>query len=146
MELAGIKAMDGNYIAPSRERVSQAEVGLSRTSPAAVIPESESEPALSSPKTAAGNEKETLIDLVARESFFRFSKDAVIRMMQETNAFLLAINTDIRLQWHEEMEQFSVQVYDQRNNRVLREFPPQEFLDTMAKLREYVGILLDKKV
>ena len=39
-----------------------------------------------------------------------------------------------------------VQIVDQSNDKVLKEFPSREFLDTMAAIRDYVGILLDKKI
>ncbi|MCW2278803.1 flagellar protein FlaG [Heliophilum fasciatum] len=77
---------------------------------------------------------------------YRLSQDTLTRLMQESNQFLSAINTDIRFAWHQKAERLMVQVYDQRDNRVLKEFPPHEFLDTIAKIREYVGSLVDTKV
>ncbi|MZP29277.1 flagellar biosynthesis protein FlaG [Heliobacterium undosum] len=74
------------------------------------------------------------------------SKDALTKKMEETNAFLQSINTDLRFRWHEKAEQLMVEVYDHRNDKVLKTFPPKEFLDTLAKIRDYVGSLIDKKV
>ncbi|MTV49937.1 flagellar biosynthesis protein FlaG [Heliobacillus mobilis] len=152
MELASVNAMDGGYNTSS-PRVSGAESGASRnqaggqTTDVSVNANTLQTDTLQSGATAPHNDqKESVVDLLAHESPYRFSKDTVVRMLQETNSFLQTINTDIRLQWHEKMEMMSVQVYDQRNNRVLREFPPKEFLDRMAKIRDFVGIVLDKKV
>ncbi|MPN54839.1 hypothetical protein SDC9_202516 [bioreactor metagenome] len=55
------------------------------------------------------------------------------------------INSDIQFQLHEKTKQLIVQVVDMRDGKVLKEFPPHELLDTMAKIQEYVGLLLDKK-
>ncbi|MBM7866376.1 hypothetical protein GTO89_07275 [Heliobacterium gestii] len=74
------------------------------------------------------------------------SQDALTKMMDDTNAFLESINTDIRFRWHEKAKQMMVEVYDHRNEKVLRTYPPKEFLDTIGKIREYVGAIIDKKV
>ncbi|MBC9784708.1 flagellar protein FlaG [Heliobacterium chlorum] len=75
-----------------------------------------------------------------------YQKDPLTKMMEDTNAFLQAINTDIRFKWHEKAHQLMVEVYDSRNDKVIKTFPPKEFLDTIAKIKEYVGALIDKKV
>lgn len=64
----------------------------------------------------------------------------------EMNKFLEMINSDIQFSLHEKTKRLIVRVVDTRDNRVLKEFPPHEMLDTIAKIREYVGFLLDKKV
>ncbi len=38
-----------------------------------------------------------------------------------------------------------VRLVDDKTQKVLKEFPPHEFLDMIAKIREHVGILLDTK-
>lgn len=67
-------------------------------------------------------------------------------MTNAMNKFVEAINSNIRFTVHERTKELMVQVVDQINNRVLKEFPPHEFLDTAAAIRSYVGILLDKKI
>ncbi|WP_170270268.1 flagellar protein FlaG [Heliorestis acidaminivorans] len=76
----------------------------------------------------------------------KFSKDTITRMMEESNTFLQSINTDIRLRWHDGTSQMMVEVFDQRDERVLRTFPTEEFLDMVSRLREFVGALVDKRV
>lgn len=73
------------------------------------------------------------------------SKD-VKNITQELNKFLELMNSDLKFVIHEKTKQLIVQVVDTRTQKVLKEFPPHEFLDTMAKIRDYVGLLLDKKV
>ncbi|SHH67053.1 flagellar protein FlaG [Desulfosporosinus lacus DSM 15449] len=62
------------------------------------------------------------------------------------NKFVKAMDTNIHFKIHEGTNQLMVQVVDQESNKVLKEFPPTEFLDTIAAIRDYVGILLDKKI
>lgn len=67
-------------------------------------------------------------------------------MTEAMNKFVQAMDANIRFKIHEKSHQLMVQVVDQTNNRVLKEFPSSEFLDTIAAIRDYVGILLDKKI
>lgn len=67
------------------------------------------------------------------------------KISKEMSKFMQLINSDIQFQVHSETKQLIVQVVDTRDGTVIKEFPPHEMLDTMAKIKEYVGILLDKK-
>lgn len=73
------------------------------------------------------------------------TKEEINQLTSEMTNFMQLINSDIQFQLHEKTKQLIVQVVDMRDGTVLKEFPPHELLDTMAKIREYVGILLDKK-
>lgn len=70
----------------------------------------------------------------------------VQQMTEAMNQFVEAMDAHIRFTLHEKTNELMVQVVDQSNNKVLKEFPPHEFLDTIAAIRSYVGILLDKKI
>lgn len=65
---------------------------------------------------------------------------------EDMTKWIQNLNTDIQFELHKETNQMMVRVVDTKENKVLREFPPHEFLDTVAKIREYVGMLLDKKI
>lgn len=69
----------------------------------------------------------------------------VEHISEEMNKFMELINSDIRFVLHEKTHRLIVQVVDSKEGKVLKEFPPHELLDTMAKIKEYVGVLLDKK-
>lgn len=64
---------------------------------------------------------------------------------EEMTKWIQSLNTDIRFALHEETKSLMVQVIDIKDQRVLKEFPPHDFLDMVAKIREYVGMLLDEK-
>lgn len=61
------------------------------------------------------------------------------------NKFMENINADIKFVFHEGMKRLIVQVIDTKEDKVLKEFPPHELLDIMANIRDYVGVLLDKR-
>lgn len=64
----------------------------------------------------------------------------------EMNKFMRMLNSNIRFVLHEKTNTRMVQVVDNKDNTVLKEFPSHELLDIKAKIRDYVGILLDKHV
>lgn len=54
--------------------------------------------------------------------------------------------TQLRFKLHEETERLQVQVVDQATGKVIKEVPPTQFLDLLARIREMVGLFLDEKV
>lgn len=64
----------------------------------------------------------------------------------ELTKFMQSLNTDIHFSVHEKSGRMMIQVVDPSTKEVLKEFPPEELLDTIGAIREYVGALLDKKV
>ena len=68
------------------------------------------------------------------------------KMTATMNQSLESMDTNIRFKYHEKTKELMVQVVDQTNNKVLREIPSHEFLDTIAAIRSCVGVLLDKKM
>ncbi len=70
----------------------------------------------------------------------------VTQMTNAMNQFVAAINSNIRFMVHQKTKELMVQVVDQTNNKIIKEFPSHEFLDTVAAIRSYVGMLLDKKI
>ncbi|SHI96700.1 flagellar protein FlaG [Propionispora hippei] len=75
----------------------------------------------------------------------QLSKKNVEEITDGLNDFMQSINTDLRFVLHRKTDQLMVQVVDTKTNKVLREAPPKELLDTLAKIRDLVGALLDKK-
>ncbi|MEN6414824.1 MAG: flagellar protein FlaG [Veillonellales bacterium] len=70
----------------------------------------------------------------------------VQQMTYAMNQFVEALNTDIHFVVHDKTKELMVEVVDKKTNKVIREYPSHEFLDTMAAIRSYIGILLDKKI
>lgn len=70
----------------------------------------------------------------------------ITQMTEGMNKFAETVEANIQFTVHQKTNELMVQVVDQTTNRVLKEFPSHEFLDTIAAIRSYVGILLDKKI
>lgn len=73
------------------------------------------------------------------------SKADVSAITDSLNSFMEELSADIRFKVHDKTGTLMVQVFDPNTDKVLREFPPHELLDTVAKISDYVGSLLDKK-
>lgn len=75
----------------------------------------------------------------------QIGKDEATNITEQMNKFMQLVNSDIQFEMHEGTKQLMVRMVDSTDGTVLKEFPPHELLDTMARIREYVGLLLDKK-
>lgn len=76
----------------------------------------------------------------------KLTHEDVNQLTDHLNKFMKTINTDLQFEVHEETKRLMVRFVDQKDHRVIKEFPPHELLDTLAAIRDYVGVLLDKKV
>lgn len=74
------------------------------------------------------------------------TNDEMGQVTEELNKFMDKINTDLKFEIHEKTNRVIVQVVDSKDQRVIKEFPPHELLDTLAAISDYIGVLLDKKV
>ncbi|WP_378950597.1 flagellar protein FlaG [Pelosinus sp. sgz500959] len=72
--------------------------------------------------------------------------DDVKQMTEAMNHFLQVSNAGMQVTLHEKTQELMVRFVDSKSGQVLKEFPSHEFLDTIANIREYVGLLLDKKI
>jgi len=73
------------------------------------------------------------------------SNDEISEITDQLNKFMQTINTELRFEIHEKTNRIMVQVVDFKENKVIKEFPPRELLDTLAAISDYIGVLLDKK-
>jgi flagellar protein FlaG len=53
--------------------------------------------------------------------------------------------TRAEFSYHEETKRISIKVFDEDTDKVIREIPPEETLDMLAKMWELAGILVDEK-
>lgn len=91
------------------------------------------------------SEQGSMAEKAKSEESKPISKRELSELTYEMNKFLEMANSDIQFSVHEKTNRLIVRVVDTRDNKVLKEFPPHEMLDTIAKIRDYVGLLLDKK-
>lgn len=73
-------------------------------------------------------------------------KDEVKLAVEALNKALEAFKpTQLRFVTFEDSDQIQVLIIDQESGKVIREIPPEEIIEAMARFREFVGWLLDKK-
>ena len=65
-------------------------------------------------------------------------------MMEELNELMSKINCNLEFQYHKDVNMMSVRMLDKKTHEVIKEVPPEEMLDQMAKAREWLGAFLDK--
>jgi flagellar protein FlaG len=65
---------------------------------------------------------------------------------EKLNSFMQLINTDIKFELHTKTNTLMIQVEDSKTHAVLKEVPAHELLDMVTRIREYIGVFLDKKV
>ncbi|EHL04620.1 FlaG protein [Desulfitobacterium hafniense DP7] len=74
------------------------------------------------------------------------TREDASKLAEHLNKFMVTVNADLRFEMHEGTQRLMVRFIDIRNDQVIKEFPPHELLDTLAAIRDYVGVLLDKRV
>lgn len=60
------------------------------------------------------------------------------------NDFMVAFDQKMKFSVHEEINQVSVQIIDTESDEIIREIPSQGALELAAKIKEFVGVLVDK--
>lgn len=73
------------------------------------------------------------------------SEQDIVKPTEDLNKIMQLVNADLKFEIHERTQRLMVRLVDTKTDKVLKEFPPHELLDTIASIREYIGILLDKK-
>lgn len=75
----------------------------------------------------------------------QLNEDEVVKVTDEINTFMESMNTNIQFVLHVKTNELIVQVQEGKNHKILKEFPAHELLDAVARMREYAGLLVDKK-
>ncbi|HHY15870.1 MAG TPA: flagellar protein FlaG [Firmicutes bacterium] len=63
--------------------------------------------------------------------------------IERINGAMEFINKGLKFSVHEGAERIMVEVIDKATNEVIKEIPPRELLETLALIREMVGLLID---
>jgi len=72
--------------------------------------------------------------------------DAVIyHAVEEANRALAGTNFSLGYGVHEATNRITVRVYDDESGEIIRELPPESRLDTLAKVLEMSGLILDDR-
>jgi flagellar protein FlaG len=74
------------------------------------------------------------------------SKEKLEEVVKGLNEFLQPSHTLLRFKLHDELQEYYVQIINERTNEVIREIPPKKLLDIYAAMMEFVGLIVDKKI
>ncbi|MDX8401540.1 MAG: flagellar protein FlaG [Mariprofundaceae bacterium] len=70
----------------------------------------------------------------------------VRKAVRQANIDLAGANQRIGFTYEEKLGQIFVQVMDKHTGKVIKEIPPKEFIRHQVAMREFLGMLLDRKV
>lgn len=62
------------------------------------------------------------------------------------NKFVAQWNADLRFSVHKDTSLLTVKFVDVKSDKVLKEFPSEEYLTMISNIRKYIGALVDEKV
>lgn len=74
------------------------------------------------------------------------TKEEAEHVVNGMNEFLKPKFTSLKFKLHEELERYYVEVVDQDTQKVVREIPSKELLDMYAKMTDFLGLFIDKKL
>lgn len=81
-----------------------------------------------------------------RQLELQVSKEEISNMVENTNQFMETIRKSLHFQLHEDTNRMVVEIRDLDTDEVIKELPPKEFLDMVARIRDYVGLMIDEKI
>ncbi|NSL51796.1 flagellar protein FlaG [Calidifontibacillus erzurumensis] len=76
----------------------------------------------------------------------QIDKKKLEEIINSMNQFLVPTQTSIRFELHEELQEYYVTVIDSETDEVVREIPPKKMLDLYASMKEFIGVLFDRKI
>ena len=68
------------------------------------------------------------------------------QMTDSMNKFLESVNTQLRFKLHDELNEYYVAIVDSTTDEVVREIPSKKLMDIHAAMKEFVGLLIDRKI
>lgn len=93
-----------------------------------------------------GNEATDVVLANDKSNDLKLSKENLDTITKTMNELMQSFNAKIHFQIHDKTKELMVQVVDESTNTVIKEFPPHQLLDTIAAIRDRIGVLLDKRV
>lgn len=130
--------MDINVVKPT-----QVNINNYASNPIVTVPDELSVNKATSPNKSEPGKNQSHSDDQGKEELTR---EDINKLTDHLNKFMTTINADLQFELHEETKRMMVRFVNKKDHQVIKEFPPKELLDTLAAIRDYVGLLLDKKV
>ncbi|MEC3882772.1 flagellar protein FlaG [Halobacillus sp. HZG1] len=91
-------------------------------------------------------EKTNKIEVSQHELPNSDQKEKLIKATDSMNEILKKLETSLRFQFHEKLEEYYVTIVDNQTEQVIKEIPPRKMLDMYASIIESIGIMVDDKI
>ena len=76
----------------------------------------------------------------------QLSKELARQMTDGMNRFLQTVDTQLRFKYHDQLNEYYVTIVDSKTDKVVREIPSKKLMDIHAAMREFIGLLVDRKI
>ena len=73
-------------------------------------------------------------------------KEKAKNMVSDMNTFLASADSQLKFKFHEELNEYYVTIIDTTTDEIIREIPSKKLMDIHAAMREFVGLLIDRKI
>jgi flagellar protein FlaG len=74
------------------------------------------------------------------------SKVKLEELVKGLNEFIQPSHTALKFELHNELNEYYIQIIDERTKEVIREIPPKKLLDIYANMMQFIGLIVDKKI
>lgn len=82
----------------------------------------------------------------AKEISDNISREKLEEVVKSMNQFLMPTNTSLKFKMHEDLKEYYVQIVDEKTKEVIREIPSKKMLDMYAAMKDFLGLVVDRKI
>ena len=83
---------------------------------------------------------------VSHEAARVWSEEELTEKVDALNQLSLTKNTSLQFEKYEKLDRMIVRVVDRETEEVIKEIPPEEFLDMISSMLEFAGLIIDTKI
>lgn len=82
----------------------------------------------------------------SRVSGREWTLDELDHAVESMNDLTMFRRTSLQFERHDVLDRTMVKVIDQQTEEIVKEIPPEEFLDMISSMLEFAGIIIDEKI
>ncbi|RJQ30980.1 MAG: flagellar protein FlaG [Peptococcaceae bacterium] len=91
------------------------------------------------------NETRETADVQEKPASAPIGEKKLLEAIEKANDALNGSNHSFRFYIHKETKQIMIKVIDNETSEIIKEIPPEEILDAIAKMWEIAGLFVDEK-
>ena len=140
-QIAGANMTNAYQAAPVQVQPAADSKNMNQATDAAVVSEVA---AVKKPTTVVSAEKQPSGDASYAQNQQEMSQEKIKKAIETINKQLS--HTECQYGFHEKTNRVTIKIVDKETDKVIKEFPPEETLEMIAKAWELAGILVDEKL